>query len=71
MSIEKIKVSHSDDTRLALLEQAITNINQSLVRIEQRLSEDRIGNAFILQMDHGWYFRYLCDNYNCINNCCS
>lgn len=34
MSVEKIKNQYSDETRLALLEQAITNINNTLIRME-------------------------------------
>lgn len=41
MTVEKIGSNHSDQTRLALLEQAVNNINNTLSRLEQRLSEDR------------------------------
>lgn len=41
MTTEKIKQNYSDETRLALLEQSINNINNALLRIEQRMAEDR------------------------------
>jgi len=40
MTKQKIKETYSDDVRLALLEQTITNINDTLVRFEKRF--DRI-----------------------------
>jgi len=36
MTTEKIKDHYSDDVRLALLEQSINNINNTLVRFEKR-----------------------------------
>ncbi len=39
MSTQKIKDSYSDDVRLALLEQAIVNINDTLVRFEKRFDQ--------------------------------
>ena len=39
MSTQKIKDSYSDDVRLALLEQSITNINDTLVRFEKRFDQ--------------------------------
>jgi hypothetical protein len=39
MSTQKIKDSYSDDVRLALLEQSITNINDTLVRFEKRFDK--------------------------------
>lgn len=39
MSTDKIKDSYSDDVRLALLEQAINNINNTLVRFEKRFDQ--------------------------------
>ena len=44
MSTQKIKDHYSDDVRLALLEQSITNINDTLVRFEKRF--DSIDNEF-------------------------
>ena len=35
----KIKDNYSDETRIALLEQSITNINVSLVRLEKRFDQ--------------------------------
>jgi hypothetical protein len=39
MSTQKIKDHYSDDVRLALLEQSITNINDTLVRFEKRFDQ--------------------------------
>jgi hypothetical protein len=39
MSTQKIKDSYSDDVRLALLEQSIVNINDTLVRFEKRFDQ--------------------------------
>lgn len=44
MSSQKIKDNYSDDVRLALLEQSINNINDTLVRFEKRF--DHIDNEF-------------------------
>ena len=44
MSTQKIKDSYSDDVRLALLEQSINNINDTLVRFEKRF--DQIDDKF-------------------------
>jgi len=41
---EKIKNVYSDETRLALLEQSINNINDTLIRFEKRF--DRIDDQF-------------------------
>jgi hypothetical protein len=39
MSTQRIKDSYSDDVRLALLEQSINNINDTLVRFEKRFDQ--------------------------------
>lgn len=39
MSTQKIKDPYSDDVRLALLEQSINNINDTLVRFEKRFDK--------------------------------
>jgi hypothetical protein len=39
MSTEKIKSTYNDDVRLALLEQSINNINDTLVRFEKRFDQ--------------------------------
>lgn len=39
MSTQKIKDHYSDDVRLALLEQSITNINDTLIRFEKRFDQ--------------------------------
>lgn len=39
MTAQKIKESYSDDVRLALLEQSINNINDTLVRFEKRFDK--------------------------------
>lgn len=39
MSSQKIKDAYSDDVRLALLEQSIVNINNTLVRFERRFDQ--------------------------------
>jgi predicted nucleic acid-binding Zn-ribbon protein len=44
MTTQKIKDSYSDDVRLALLEQSINNINNTLVRFEKRF--DQIDDKF-------------------------
>jgi hypothetical protein len=44
MTSQKIKDHYSDDVRLALLEQSITNINDTLVRFEKRF--DNIDEQF-------------------------
>jgi len=44
MTTQKIKESYSDDVRLALLEQSINNINNTLVRFETRF--DQIDSKF-------------------------
>lgn len=44
MSSQKITHSYSDDTRLALLEQSINNINDTLIRFEKRF--DKLDNEF-------------------------
>ena len=46
MTAEKIKVNYNDDVRLALLEQSIVNINDTLVRFEKRF--DQIDSKFTL-----------------------
>lgn len=51
MTTQKIKNHYSDDTRLALLEQSINNINDTLVRFEKRFDHidkqfDRIDDKF-------------------------
>jgi hypothetical protein len=42
MKTDKVKDSYSDDVRLALLEQSINNINNTLMRFEKRF--DQIDN---------------------------
>ena len=44
MSTQNIKDHYSDDVRLALLEQSVNNINDTLVRFEKRF--DRIDDQF-------------------------
>jgi len=44
MSTEKIKPIHSEETRLALLEQSINTINDTLVRFEKRF--DNVDSKF-------------------------
>lgn len=44
MTTEKIKNNYNDDVRLALLEQSIININDTLVRFEKRF--DKIDEKF-------------------------
>lgn len=44
MASEKIKNGYSDDVRLALLEQSINNINNTLIRFEKRF--DQIDSRF-------------------------
>ncbi len=44
MTTQKIKDHYSDDVRLALLEQSINNINDTLIRFEKRF--DHIGGRF-------------------------
>ena len=44
MKTEKINYSHSEETRLALLEQSINNINDTMVRFEKRF--DKIDERF-------------------------
>jgi hypothetical protein len=39
MSTEKIKNTYSEETRLALLEQSINNINNTLMRFEKRFDD--------------------------------
>jgi len=39
MAIDKIKNTYSDDVRLALLEQSVNNINDTLVRFEKRFDQ--------------------------------
>lgn len=39
MTTQKIKDNYSDDVRLALLEQSINNINDTLIRFEKRFDE--------------------------------
>ena len=39
MTAQKIKESYSDDVRLALLEQSVNNINDTLVRFEKRFDQ--------------------------------
>lgn len=39
MSTQKIKDTYSDDVRLALLEQSINNINETLIRFEKRFDQ--------------------------------
>jgi hypothetical protein len=39
MKTEKIKDSYSDDVRLALLEQSITNINDTMIRFEKKFDK--------------------------------
>lgn len=39
MKTEKIKDSYSDEVRLALLEQSINNINDTMVRFERRFDQ--------------------------------
>lgn len=39
MTTQKIKDHYSDDVRLALLEQSINNINDTLVRFEKRFDK--------------------------------
>ena len=67
MSTQKIKDSYSDDVRLALLEQSINNINDTLVRFEKRFdqidvkfdqlrSESRSHHKWTLGLISGIYF---------------
>lgn len=44
MTTEKIKNIYSDEVRLALLEQSINNINDTLIRFEKRF--DKIDERF-------------------------
>jgi hypothetical protein len=44
MTTQKIQTTYSDDVRLALLEQAVININDTLVRFEKRF--DKIDERF-------------------------
>ena len=48
MATDKIKDHYSDDVRLALLEQSINNINNTLVRFEKRFDQldDKFTNKF-------------------------
>jgi len=51
MKPEKINNNYSDDVRLALLEQAISNINNTLIRFEKRFDQidaqfDKIDDKF-------------------------
>lgn len=39
MSTQKIKDHYSDDVRLALLEQSVNNINDTLIRFEKRFDQ--------------------------------
>ena len=39
MTTQKIKDNYNDDVRLALLEQSINNINDTLVRFEKRFDK--------------------------------
>ena len=39
MTTQKIKDIYSDDVRLALLEQSINNINNTLIRFEKRFDQ--------------------------------
>lgn len=39
MTTEKIKNNYTDDVRVALLEQSINNINDTLVRFEKRFDK--------------------------------
>ncbi len=39
MTTQKIKDHYSDDVRLALLEQSIVNINDTLIRFEKRFDQ--------------------------------
>jgi hypothetical protein len=42
MTSQKIKDNYSDDVRLALLEQSINNINDTLVRFEKRFDQQDV-----------------------------
>jgi len=57
MTTQKIKDNYTDDVRLALLEQSVNNINDTLVRFEKRF--DRIDDQFetiksSMQSDFRW-----------------
>lgn len=67
MTTQKIKDRYSDDVRLALLEQSITNINEALIRFEKRFdqidikldrfqSEGRSHHKWTLGLISGLYF---------------
>lgn len=67
MTAQKIKESYSDDVRLALLEQSINNINDTLNRFEKRFdqmdikfnqlqSEGRSHHKWTLGLISGLYF---------------
>lgn len=58
MTTEKIPHQHSEDTRIALLEQSINNINNTLVRFEKRF--DRIDAKLeSMQIESNSDFRWL------------
>ncbi len=67
MTTQKLKEHYSEDVRLALLEQSITNINDTLVRFEKRFdqidtkfdrlqSEGRSHHKWTLGLISGLYF---------------
>lgn len=67
MASQKIIDHYSDDVRLALLEQSINNINNTLVRFEKRFdqidvkfeqisAENRSHNKWTLGLISGLYF---------------
>lgn len=57
MTTEKIKDLYSDDVRLALLEQSINNINNTLLRFEKRF--DQIDSRFDRnESENRSYFRW-------------
>ena len=59
MTTKKIKDHYSDDVRLALLEQSINNINDTLVRFEKRFdhldSKIESNNKWTLGLISGLY----------------
>ena len=58
MTTQKLKNTYSDDVRLALLEQSINNINDTLVRFEKRF--DNNDNEFkSIQLEMRSDFRWL------------
>ncbi len=59
MTAGKIKDSYSDDVRLALLEQSINNINNTLTRFEKRFDQSD-AKFERLESEQKSQFRWLC-----------